>query len=501
MPNFGAILSNIGVPLANTVAANNFAQTAERDKQRAQAIQDVMMQRSADQADQQRRIGQSTIDLNTAHAKSLDEGAWGNAFPAVDKDGNPVLVQQHKQTGELRQANIGGGSPPTIAPPPVGAVPPSVVKGAPPGFVPPAMRAPSGVTSLAGVGDSQDMTGGDSATAPTPPPQAQQQGAPPVPPTAPPQSGGTLRPYVKPPAPIIIDPHKSQAEIPGTPEWQAAEKFKANLIPRDDKTLVQVSVDDGQGGKRTIYVPRSQAAGMETPAKAGAAATSGQTMQTMARMGTSYNDLKQAVDQMDKYENTPGNLAKQTVGKQMLGSASEMHPSQDSHGLTSGISNALASGISAAAQQKLGADDPEYRTYLNNKQRVATAFTELLPRPNQQLLQLEKGLSGADIGWNPQLMANIQARRRGGLDVLKNILNESGMLDANGNVTGKKSSGGRGGQSPIPTNGPSGPIDLRTPSVASPPTREQQLWDAAVQLHGQAKVVQEYGPRPGGEEE
>lgn len=35
--------------------------------------------------------------------------------------------------------------------------------------------------------------------------------------------------------------------------------------------------------------------------------------------------------------------------------------------------------------------------------------------------------------------------------------------------------------------------------AAAPPTEEQKLWDAAVQKHGRAKVLKEYGPRPGGE--
>lgn len=40
------------------------------------------------------------------------------------------------------------------------------------------------------------------------------------------------------------------------------------------------------------------------------------------------------------------------------------------------------------------------------------------------------------------------------------------------------------------TNDPGGNVDLGAPSQA------QQLWDAAVKKHGEAKVVAEYGPRP-----
>lgn len=43
---------------------------------------------------------------------------------------------------------------------------------------------------------------------------------------------------------------------------------------------------------------------------------------------------------------------------------------------------------------------------------------------------------------------------------------------------------------------PAGPTPGRPPTAS----RAQQLWDEAVKLHGKAKVLQEYGPRPAGDE-
>lgn len=172
-------------------------------------------------------------------------------------------------------------------------------------------------------------------------------------------------------------------------------------------------------------------------AKQGTGSTmSGQTMQTMGRMGTSFNDLKQSIDQMEKMENDPAFRQKLTSMSKAGMAGAEAHPNADAHGLGGFLSNVGGQYLAGKAQENL---DPDLNTYLNLKQRVGTAFTELLPRPNQQLLQIEKGLSGIDVGWNPQLLSGVQGRRRGGLDVLQNILSAQGMVDEQGNITGKKS--------------------------------------------------------------
>lgn len=204
-------------------------------------------------------------------------------------------------------------------------------------------------------------------------------------------------------------------------------RLRASLQSAQDK-LVPVQTEKGD----VIYVPSSQAAG-RIVGKAGGAggALSGITMQTMGRMGTSYNDLAQTIAEMEKMENDPIFRAKLTAWNKSKMAAAETHPNADAHGFGGVFNNALGQFAAGQAQSAL---DPDLNTYMNLKQRVGTAFTELLPRPNQQLLQIEKGLSGIDVGWNPQLMAGIQARRRGGLEVLQNILSQRGMLDENGHI-------------------------------------------------------------------
>lgn len=268
-----------------------------------------------------------------------------------------------------------------------------------------------------------------------------------------------------------VDPNQI---APYTPPVQSAFTFPVVDGP-NGPVLAKANTKTGEVVPTDIG--KSQAG-----AGSGGGALSGLTMQTMARMGTSFNDLSQAVDQMDRMENDPAFRAKLTAYNKALMAGAEAQPNAEAHGLGGMLSNMAGQLASGKAQQSL---DPDLNTYLNLKQRVGTAFTELLPRPNQQLLQIEKGLSGIDVGWNPELLKGIQARRQGGLNVLKNILSHQGMLDENGQVSGTPT-GGRGGGGGAPRQ-------------SAPPTTEQALWDAAVAKYGKQKVLQEYGPRPGGE--
>jgi len=54
-------------------------------------------------------------------------------------------------------------------------------------------------------------------------------------------------------------------------------------------------------------------------------------------------------------------------------------------------------------------------------------LTELLPRPNQQMLGIEKGLSAVDVGGNPGNISNVQSRRRGALQMLQGIMQHGGI--------------------------------------------------------------------------
>jgi hypothetical protein len=247
-------------------------------------------------------------------------------------------------------------------------------------------------------------------------------------------------------------PEDPKAPLPGTPEWKAYKQWEYANAPQG-VTYIKGEGDQGQPqyfAGTTKGTPSLKPMDVNAPQTGKGSALSGITMQTMGRMGTSYNDLKQTIDEMEKMENDPKFRSKLSAYSKSLMAGAETHPNADAHGAGGFASNMLGQYASGLAQKSL---DPDLNTYLNLKQRVGTAFTELLPRPNQQLLQIEKGLSGIDVGWNPQLMTGIQARRRGGLDVLANILSQQGMLDESGNVTGTHNPGGTRAPARAPEGG------------------------------------------------
>jgi hypothetical protein len=483
MPNFGAVLSNLAAPLANTVASHNFADTTERDKQRQIMLENLALQR------------QATLDANTkllqdatiGNLNSKAEGQWGQAFQGEDENG-PGMFQQHKLTGDVRRVRIGG--PPSVAQPGAPVQSPTNFSIASPAMIeglrqsmglrPAAQHAPTRVAN--GTTGNIDLGLPDSA--------APQQGTP-----AQPRPSGMVRPFVKPtaaPRPTTSD--KLQARVSeltsqGVPLAKASEQARMEF-GQAPPPVVQPQIISAQvpGGPPAFFrVPKDDGAatpieGLE-PKKGSTSALSGQTMQTLGRMGMSYNDLQQTIARMDAYENDSNNLKRLTPTQQTVGAVSEFHPNPEAKGIAGMAGNAAGTFFGARAQQSLAQNDPKYRQYLLDKQRVAMAFTELLPRPNQQLLQMEKGVSGADAGWTPDILQSIQTRRQGGLDVLKGILSGQGYIDANGTFVSLPQGGGRG------RGGGSNQAGGLT-------TRAQQLWDAAVAKYGEARVLKEYGARP-----
>lgn len=256
--------------------------------------------------------------------------------------------------------------------------------------------------------------------------------------------------------------------VMGSPEWLAAQEklakiradyapgqFGTQIKPGSDGQPAQAVVTNARTGDVTTKPLDTVDLGKGTKGTQGAL-----VLQTLARLGMNYNDLSQAVDKMDKLEGDKTFLGLQTpVNKAKIGLAStESNPHPK--GLLEGLSNSAMQGVAGLAQRSL---DPSLNTYNNLKTRVGTAFTEAMPRPNQQLLQIERGLSGIDVGWNPDLLQSVQSRRRGGLDVLRGILANEGLIDANGNFTlkAKQVLGGKS-QSPTAPETP-GNIFMTTP--------------------------------------
>ncbi len=246
---------------------------------------------------------------------------------------------------------------------------------------------------------------------------------------------------------------------------RTGKPVKDYVAPTKPET-VEVAHPDGS---KTL---ETKAPGMQTAPATEAKQTPALMIATMNRLGLSEGDISAAIEQMDKAENDPEFRKQLTVWNKMKSAAATTKQDEHATGATGVINNMLGAGVSGAAQQSLR-DFPALSTYLRNKEVVGTAATEILPRPNQQLLQIEKGLSGIDINWNPDLITDVQSRRHRMRDMLHASLQATPLGAA---TTGKKLGGNAG-----------------SPSSGSP---LQQAWDAAKAKYGEAETIKQIGPRP-----
>jgi hypothetical protein len=220
----------------------------------------------------------------------------------------------------------------------------------------------------------------------------------------------------------------------------------------------------GPDGSPTIYAGKNKGPAALTDTgvgkPSGGAGGSAQTAMALQRLGMSAGDVEHAITEMEVFENDPQMRAKLTSAQQAMGSASQVTPDDHAHGMLGVLNNAGGSLVSSAARAGM---DKDLQRYMRNKQLVGLAFTEALPRPNQALLGMEKGLSGIDAGgFTDPIIADVQSRRRMGLQQLRTALGTLGAPKAAGHAA--------------PATSSSGNVDLRQPASKPPlADRIQQL--------------------------
>jgi len=170
----------------------------------------------------------------------------------------------------------------------------------------------------------------------------------------------------------------------------------------------------------------------------------GNTMVTLARVATFYGDLGDALKQMTTFENDKKNLARIAEYAGLANLAMQDVKTAQTGSLFDAIGRQITAQQIANAQVKLQSEFKDYYTYLQLVKRTGLAFTEVLPRPNRDLLAIEMSLSGVGAGAvdSPQLIKNIQDRRERGFETFKQILTKAGYIDpetgmfiANGTTT------------------------------------------------------------------
>ena len=170
----------------------------------------------------------------------------------------------------------------------------------------------------------------------------------------------------------------------------------------------------------------------------------GSTMTTLAKIATFYGDLGDALKQMTTFENDKKNLARIAQYAGLANLAMQDVKTAQTGSLFDALGRQITAQQIANAQVQLQSEFKDYYTYLQLVKRTGLAFTEVLPRPNRDLLSIEMSLSGVGAGAvdSPQLIKNIQDRRERGFETYKQILTKAGYIDpetgmfiANGTAT------------------------------------------------------------------
>ena len=272
------------------------------------------------------------------------------------------------------------------------------------------------------------------------------------------------------PKPPTVLKGKASAPLPGTPAWRKAEIDKAVIgrdygyhPPQTPQLLTGAVGPDGptygEYDKKTHTIKAVPSEGLRPKSASGAGG------QNAPQMAAAKANLESARKLMNDYED------KLVAGKADYGvmGATEGALASSPAALTAhGPWDAAMSLASNAAASHLQSSNPELARYMTAKKYVAEAILNTHKRPNQTQYEIEQELSGAGPNASPMQIAVGRERR-------DRMYNE---VFANPNAGAVASSG-----APAASHG----------ATAS---HAQSLWDAAVHLHGEAKVRAEYGPRP-----
>lgn len=157
----------------------------------------------------------------------------------------------------------------------------------------------------------------------------------------------------------------------------------------------------------------------------------GNAMMTLARTAQSYGDLSASLDKMKVFENDKDNLAKIAQYAGLANMAMQDVKTAQTGSLLDAFGRRITAQQIANAQVELQANFKDYWQYLQLVKRTGLALTEVLPRPNRDLLGLEMSLSGIGAGAvdSPDYIKDVQDRRDRAYNTFKQILTQTGNID------------------------------------------------------------------------
>lgn len=432
------------VPATNVIAADNQADANSNQLKLQQAIQRAQMARQAEN-------DRVSNNLKSAQATAL-QNQW--VIYKTDENGNIVALPKKLPMNGMNAAPSGSTSPTT--PPPSD----------------PAFSAP---TSDQWNGALKGVPAVASDTTP-PKPIAPPVTPSPASPTIGLQTGikGLTRPTPH------LDPNSPEGIAAAATRAAAVAAARAPYMSQkvDPNSAAAITADSTKAANRALARPGGMTGGMGSGGIGGLARTSG-----------GITEMGQADQMMTPYENAVKNKTANYNGLDYFqGMLSKMY---DAHGTVN-------QAVHSATFANLDKTNPDLANYLRAAELWALADGTVSGRTSDFRTKLDGFVSAIGPNAGPQQVDNTQRARSTRLQALQKF--QPAMEAAASRFV-------PGGKPGAPANAaPSVP-----PAVANPdnkpgninlgaPTKEQALWDAAVKLHGQAKVLQEYGPRPGGEE-
>lgn len=256
-----------------------------------------------------------------------------------------------------------------------------------------------------------------------------------------------------------------------------------------------VGAVDPKTGETKFYT-RSEALGLKKPAAGGGVggAQSAQAQGVQARLLAAVSEARAASKRMDEYENkmladpihaTPGMLT-QLGGKLGTRLAGQ-------HSLTSIAAETAGEAVT----------DPNYLQYVRDAGLMARATQMMSSRGGSEAMVSAEQLLNRAVPNANGLKGSVDAARKsrnaifgphGGLmqalspEQIAKV--EKGLAALDAGETNSPAYRDAAAVIESARHAPQGHANTGTKSPA------QQLWDAAVAKHGEAKVVQEYGPRP-----
>jgi hypothetical protein len=194
------------------------------------------------------------------------------------------------------------------------------------------------------------------------------------------------------------------------------------MVPRDPNAtkdsfqLVQ-DAKSGQWYRVRKEGPEGPVGAFAPQGKGGAVSASAQTMSALSRMKQVSADLASRIPQLESYEDPKSeyNITKAGMSDIGLGGMADVTPSAEAHGFPGLFNNGVGALGAGLAKKQLGSTPAgqAYRNYTQGGKAVGLGLTEILPRPNNALLGIERDLSITDPGaYNPILVQNVQQRRR-----------------------------------------------------------------------------------------